>query len=57
MTESVVDLVQHQRRVGLVMWHPSAQNILLSAGAEWFNRDIYYAKYGGGGERGRENES
>jgi hypothetical protein len=32
MTESVVDLVFHQRRVGLVIWHPSAQNILLSAG-------------------------
>jgi len=34
MTESVVDLVKHQRRVGLVLWHPSAQNILLSAGSD-----------------------
>jgi len=34
MTESVVDLVHHQRRVGLVLWHPSAQNILLSAGSD-----------------------
>lgn len=34
MTESVVDLVFHQRRVGLVIWHPSAQNILLSAGSD-----------------------
>lgn len=34
MTESVVDLVGHQRRVGLVLWHPSAQNILLSAGSD-----------------------
>lgn len=34
MTESVVDLHRHQRRVGLVLWHPSAQNILLSAGSD-----------------------
>ena len=32
LTESSVDLVAHQRRVGLVLWHPSAQNVLLSAG-------------------------
>jgi len=30
----VVDLVYHQRRVGIVLWHPSAQNILLSAGSD-----------------------
>ncbi|GAB1607962.1 coronin-1C-A-like isoform X1 [Argonauta hians] len=34
MTESVVDLLAHQRRVGIVVWHPSAQNILLSAGSD-----------------------
>ena len=34
VTDSVVDLVKHQRRVGLVLWHPSAQNILLSAGSD-----------------------
>ena len=34
MTECVVDLVFHQRRVGIVLWHPSAQNILLSAGSD-----------------------
>ena len=34
MTESVVDLVYHQRRVGLVLWHPSASNVLLSAGSD-----------------------
>ena len=32
LDEPVVDLVAHQRRVGLVMWHPTAQNVLLSAG-------------------------
>jgi len=34
VTESVVDLVKHQRRVGIVLWHPSAQNILLSCGSD-----------------------
>lgn len=31
LEESVVDLIGHQRRVGVVVWHPTAQNILLSA--------------------------
>jgi len=34
MIQSVVELVQHQRRVGIVLWHPSAKNILLSSGAD-----------------------
>jgi len=34
LAEPVVDLVAHQRRVGLVVWHPSALNILLSAGSD-----------------------
>ena len=34
MTDPIVDLLKHQRRVGLVLWHPSAQNILLSAGSD-----------------------
>ncbi|CAF3200335.1 unnamed protein product [Rotaria socialis] len=32
LTQPAVDLVAHQRRVGQVLWHPSALNILLSAG-------------------------
>lgn len=32
LTEPVVELLYHQRRVGLVMWHPTAQNVLLTAG-------------------------
>jgi len=32
LTEPVVDLLYHQRRVGLVLWHPAAQNVLLTAG-------------------------
>ncbi|KAK4287225.1 hypothetical protein Pmani_039700 [Petrolisthes manimaculis] len=34
MTESVVDLMYHQRRVGMVVWHPTANNVLLSAGSD-----------------------
>ncbi|EDW76684.1 LOW QUALITY PROTEIN: coronin-1C-A [Drosophila tropicalis] len=34
LTEPVVDLVFHQRRVGLVVWHPSALNVLLTAGSD-----------------------
>ncbi|CAG7709895.1 unnamed protein product [Allacma fusca] len=34
LTESVVDLVYHQRRVGLVLWHPTALNVLLTAGSD-----------------------
>ena len=34
LTEPAIDLVAHQRRVGLVLWHPSAENVLLSSGAD-----------------------
>lgn len=34
LTEPVVDLVCHQRRVGLVLWHPTALNVLLTAGSD-----------------------
>ncbi|XP_072934120.1 coronin-1C-A isoform X2 [Epargyreus clarus] len=34
LSEPVVDLVYHQRRVGLVLWHPTAQNVLLTAGSD-----------------------
>lgn len=33
MRQPSADLLAHQRRVGQVVWHPSAQNVLLSAGA------------------------
>lgn len=32
LEEPVADLHGHQRRVGIIVWHPSAQNILLSGG-------------------------
>jgi len=33
LVEPVADLIAHQRRVGLVVWHPTAQNIVLSGGS------------------------
>ena len=37
LTEPVVDLYAHQKRVGFIAWHPTAQNVLVSAGEglEW----------------------
>lgn len=32
LTVPVADLVAHQRRVGLVKWHPTAEYVLLTAG-------------------------
>ncbi|XP_045173053.1 coronin-6-like isoform X2 [Mercenaria mercenaria] len=34
ITEPVVDLCAHQRRVHYIEWHPSALNLLLSSGAD-----------------------
>ncbi|KAJ8963897.1 hypothetical protein NQ314_005300, partial [Rhamnusium bicolor] len=34
LTDPIVDLVYHQRRVGLVLWHPTALNVLLTAGSD-----------------------
>lgn len=34
LTEPAVDLMYHQRRVGLVLWHPTALNVLLTAGSD-----------------------
>lgn len=33
MREPVVTLEGHTKRVGIIAWHPTAQNVLLSAGA------------------------
>lgn len=34
LMEPIVELIGHQRRVGLVLWHPVANNVLLSASAD-----------------------
>lgn len=35
MTEAVLELYGHSRRVGIVEWHPTTNNILLSAGYDY----------------------
>lgn len=35
LTEPVVILEGHSKRVGIVAWHPTARNVLLSAGRSW----------------------
>jgi hypothetical protein len=35
MTQPAVTLTGHQRRVGIVEWHPTADNVLLSAGFDY----------------------
>lgn len=47
LTAPVVDLVGHQRRVGIVEWHPTAENILYSAGFDY----MVYGWNVGTGER------
>lgn len=32
ITEPVVTLEGHSKRVGIICWHPTARNVLLSAG-------------------------
>ncbi|XP_059179238.1 coronin-1C-A-like isoform X4 [Physella acuta] len=36
LTDPVVDLCAHQRRVTLLVWHPTAMNVLLSTGSDNF---------------------
>ena len=33
--ESTIDLVGHRKKVGIIQWHPTANNILASAGFEY----------------------
>jgi coronin-1B/1C/6 len=35
LSDCVADLVAHQRRVGIINWHPSAHLVLLSAGSDY----------------------
>ena len=37
LTDPVATLSYHQRRVGVIQWHPTAQNILLSGGEYLYN--------------------
>ena len=35
LRDALVDLEGHQRRVGIIEWHPTAENVLLSAGFDY----------------------
>lgn len=35
MTEAVLELYGHSRRVGLIEWHPTSSGILFSAGYDY----------------------
>lgn len=48
MTEALLELHGHSRRVGLVEWHPTTNNILFSAGYDY--KVSGPAAAGGGGE-------
>lgn len=37
LAEPVVVLEGHSKRVGIVTWHPTARNVLMSAGRYRFN--------------------
>ena len=37
----IVDLVGHQRRVSIVKWHPSALNVILSAGIPSYYHNLF----------------
>lgn len=41
LADSYVDLAGHQRRVGIVQWHPTADNILASAGFDYMVRCLF----------------
>ncbi|CAJ0935371.1 unnamed protein product [Ranitomeya imitator] len=43
MTEAVLELYGHSRRVGLIEWHPTANGILFSAGYDYKVYDIIQA--------------
>lgn len=34
LTEPLLELIGHQRRCGFLLWHPTAENVLLSAGTD-----------------------
>ena len=35
MTTSTIDLVGHRKKVGIIKWHPTADNVLASAGFDY----------------------
>ena len=43
LTEWWVDLHGHSRRVGYLEWHPTAENIILSAGYDYKVTSIFHS--------------
>lgn len=41
MSEPVVVLEGHSKRVGIITWHPTARNVLLSAGTSSISLSLY----------------
>lgn len=41
LSEPVVVLEGHSKRVGIVSWHPTARNVLLSAGNLWLKPELH----------------
>ena len=40
MSTSTIDLVGHRKKVGIIKWHPTAENVLASAGKIYFTSNL-----------------
>lgn len=49
ITEPIITLEGHSKRVGILSWHPTARNVLLSAGLGAYGGP--YSRSGGGWQR------
>ncbi len=46
LTESVLELYGHSRRVGLIEWHPTTSGILFSAGYDYKVMKSFVTEFG-----------
>ncbi|KAM9208892.1 coronin-6 [Dugong dugon] len=53
ITEPIITLEGHSKRVGIITWHPTARNVLLSAGLGVQEGGVPTLDWGGGGNRAR----
>lgn len=54
ITEPVITLEGHSKRVGILSWHPTARNVLLSAGLGVGLRRVPAMEEGGSEEGGAQ---
>lgn len=47
LTDWLMDLHGHKRRVGYIEWHPTAENVLASAGFDYLVRRKFILTRGG----------